>query len=382
VTRWPDVFPPAARRDAPLPFDFQYNVIVADPAARRAWHRLLRRRSAAAEREPARYDLSRQAGPLNHAIARYLRAARGVHCGGHQVLLLNGMQQAFHLAARMLAEPGDTVVVEDPSSVGSRNALLSDGFRIHPVPADAEGLRVDRLPREPRVRLLLVSPSHEWPTGAVLPLNRRLRLLEWARETGVWILENDHNSEYGNWRTPVVSLQGLDEGRRVLYAGTFTRLISPDPSIAFVVVPESLVAAFGSAKELEAYQCSALEVDVLARYLDAGELESLLRRLERRLRPLRECLVDAIGRLPGAPLEVTPTSSGLHVHATVPGLPAEAAGDLVARCAAVGVGVFPDTPYYWKPPASAGLLLGFARMTPELIREGVARLGKVIAERI
>jgi GntR family transcriptional regulator/MocR family aminotransferase len=380
VTRWPDVYPPAARRSTPLTWDFQYNVNVADPAARRVWHRLLRRRSAAAEREPAPYDLTRRPGPLNEAIARYLALARGVCCRGEQVLLLHGAQQAFQLAARLLAEPGESVLVEDPTYLGARNAFLSNGLRVVPVAADANGMQVERLPRDPRVRFAFVSPSHLWPTGAVLPLDRRLRLLEWAQRNGAWILEHDHNSEYGNWRTPVVSLQGLDQGRRVLYVGTFTRLISPDPGVAYVVVPEPLVQPFSFARELAAYYCGALESDVLARFLDAGEMEGLLRRLERKLRPLRECLFEALDGVPGGSLVASRTSSGLHVHTRVTGIPGSAADELTARCAAAGVGVFPDTPYYLRTPRTAGLVLGFARMTPGEIRAGVSRLAQVIEE--
>ena len=381
LSRWSYVYPPAARRSTSLPWDFQYNVNVSDRASRRAWHRILRRRAAVYEGSPPRADLGPGGGPLNVAVARHLEVTRGVSCRPEQVILLNSFQQAFQLAARLLLNPRDAVAIEDPARLGATHAFRTNDLRVIPIPTDAEGLRVDRLPGDPRVRLVYVSPSHLWPTAAVLPLRRRLQLLEWARRRGAWILEHDHNSEYGNWRTPVVSLQGLDGGERVLYVGTFSRLISPEPEIAYAVVPEPLVDGFRAAKEMESYWCAMLETDVLARFLEAGEMQSLLRRLERRLRPLRACLHEAIDALPGRPLAVTPGASGLHVHAIVRGFPVDGLDDLTERCARAGVGIFPDAPYFVRRPRAAGLILGFARLAPEEIREGIRRLGRVLADR-
>lgn len=381
LARSEGVFPPAARRATPLRWDFQYNVNVCDRTALRAWHRALRRAAAAYDREPGTYDLSRRPGKLSRAIARHLAPSRGVRCEPDQVLVLSGSQQAFQLAARLLAEPGDTVVIEEPARLGPREAFLANDLRVVAAPTDEQGLRVDRLPRNRRVCLICVAPSSCWPTGAVLPLDRRLRLLEWAREQDAWILEHDHNSEHGHGGTPVVSVQGLDEDRRVVYAGTFSRLLSPEPEVAYAVVPESLVQPFLVAQELESYWCSELELDALAMFLEAGELESLLRRLARRLRPLRETLLEAVDALPRGLLHAARSGTGLHVHAVAPGVPAAEAGDVLARCAAAGVGVFPDNPYRLRKAPAAGFLLGFARMTPPEIREGISRLGKVLAER-
>jgi GntR family transcriptional regulator/MocR family aminotransferase len=373
------VFPAAARRAPSLRWDFQYNVNVCDRTALRFWHRALRRATAAYDREPGAYDLRRGPSRLSRAIARHLAPARGVRCEPHQVITLGGMQQAFQLAARLLAEPGDTVAVEEPSRLGPKAAFRTNDLRVLPVATDEHGIRTDRLPRDRRVRLLCVAPSSCWPSGAVLPLDRRLRLLEWARQNDAWIVEHDHNSEHGHGGTPVVSVQGLDEDERVIYVGTFSRLLSPEPEIAYAVVPDALAEPFAVAKELESYWCGELEMTALSLFLEAGELDHLLRRLARRLRPLRETLLEAIDALPEGMLSPVRTGTGLHVHAVAPGAPAGEAEDVARRCAEAGVGVFPDTPYRLRRAPAAGFLLGFARMTPEDIREGVARFGEVLA---
>ncbi|MBZ0269801.1 PLP-dependent aminotransferase family protein, partial [bacterium] len=304
---------------------------------------------------------------------------RGVRCGADQVVLLNSSQQAVDVTARLLLDPGDAVAMETPARLGAVNAFRVNGGRIVPVPTDRDGMLVDRLPDDPRVRLVYVSPSHLWPTGATLPLARRLRLLEWAARRGVWILEHDHNAEYGNWRTPVVSLQGLDDGRRVIYAGTFSRLLSPDPEIAYLVVPPHVAAGFRAAKALGGNWSTLLAMEALAIFLEEGHMQSLLRRLERHLRPLRACLFDAIEAMPGRPLVPTAGTYALHVHATLRDFPVDRLDELVDACTDEGVGVFPDTPYHLRKPRRAGILLGFARMTPETIREGIRRLDHVLA---
>jgi GntR family transcriptional regulator/MocR family aminotransferase len=318
--------------------------------------------------------------PLQTSIASYLGRMRGVHCHADQVVLITSFQQSFQLAARLLTEPGDTIALEDPHRLGVRNAFLAHGLRLKPVPADAEGLLPDRLPASGTVRLLYVSPSHLWPSGAILPLARRLRILEWARQHGAWILENDHNSEYAFPGTPEVSLQGLDKSDRVLYVGTFSRLTSPDTQIAYLVVPPALVAPFRAARTLESYTCPQLEIEALTEYLDDGHLEALVRRVVRRLRPLRDTLREELEQLAVPGMEIAPSRNGLQLHVTLRGCTPSHAVELAAHCAQQGIGVFPDAPYSVRSPRHAGLIFGFATMTPERIREGIRRFGHALAE--
>jgi GntR family transcriptional regulator/MocR family aminotransferase len=260
------------------------------------------------------YDLSDRPSELQHAIARHVRVTRGVRCDPSQVVVLSSIQQAFQLTSRLLLEAGDAVAMEEPHRVGARNAFLAHGLRVHAIPSDEQAMRVDLLPDSPAPRLVYVSPSHLWPTGAVLPLDRRLRLLEWAHTHDAWILENDHNTEFSAMRTPVMSLQGLDAAERVLYIGNFSRLISPDPNVAYLIVPPHVADAFRAARNLDGYGPSLLDVDVLARFLNEGHLETQLRRVARRLAPLRDELRDALRESPHHPFDVRDMPGGLHLH--------------------------------------------------------------------
>lgn len=378
----PEIYAPASLRDrSGYRWNFEYNCNVSDRAARRAWYRIVRKVAARHEASVEPYDMTRNPGRLEVVLARYLELTRGVLCRPEQIFVISSFQQAFQMAARILLDPGDAVALEDPHRIGARNTFLANDNRVIPIRSDRAGLIPRELPGPgERARLLFASPSHQWPTGAVLPMARRLRLLEWARRHGAWIVENDHNSEHIHSGTPVVSLQGLDGGERVLYVGTFSRLFSPDPEIAYIVVPPSLVEPFSVAKALESYYPPLFEKEVLRRFIESGEHESFLRRTTRRMRALRECLLAEIARLPARRVAVTRSPGGLQVHARLPGLRAGDLDRLVERAGAAGVGIFPDLPFYMRPPSVPGIILGFAELRPGEIREGVARLGEVLAE--
>lgn len=377
----PDIFPPAVRRSREaLRWDFDYNINVSDAASRRAWSRILRRSAARAEAAAARYDFRFEPSSLQRALARYLALTRGVTARPEQIFVLGAYQRSPSLVARLLAGPGEEIVVEDPHMLRLRNAFLAAGARLVPAAGDEAGLRVASLPRpRRRIRLAYTSPSCQWVTGASLPLDRRLQLLRWADRCGAWILENDYNSEYLYQGTPVQSLQGLDTAGRVLYLGSFSRLLSPDPLIGYLVVPRSLVEAVRAARLIEGHHASPLDEEVLTRFLESGEMERLLRRATRRLGELRAVLLEALRAVPGAPFQVRETQGGMHLHARIPGLPPDRLGELVRLASARGVGVYPDLPYYLRPPPVPGLLLGFAGLTPRALREGAAELGKVTA---
>ncbi len=363
-------------------WDFNYNTNVSDAASRRAWYRIVRRHAAAFEARTFPYVYRRRVNPLQMALVRYLRTTRGVHCQAEQILLLNSAQQGFQMIARLLTDPGDRVVLEDPHYIGARSAFLGSECELVPVPADEDGLLVDELPRAGApTRGICTAPSHHATTGAVLSLPRRLHLLAWAREQQAWVIEYDHNYEYNYHGTPIESLQGLDEDRRVIYVGAFTRLFSPEPALAYVVLPPSLVEAFTSALEVEAHITSRLEMQVMAEFMENGELESLLRRVTRRLRTKRKCLIDAIGAQPPELMQTAPRPGGLHVHATLPTVEVEDLLSFVEHSAAEGVGVYPDLPLHFRVPKASGLLMGFGDLEATEIEAGVDALASILRKR-
>lgn len=370
------IFAPVTIAERRLRWNFDFNANVSDAAARRAWARILRRTAARYEDRAAPFDFSRRPGPLHEALVRHLLLTRGVRCDPRRIVVLSSGHQAMHLAVRLLLEPGDGAAVEDPHYLGIRNALRARGARLLPVGVDRQGLLVDRLPRRPgAARMVYTTPSCQLPTGVVMPLARRLALLDWARRHDAWILENDHNSEYRYEGPPVPSIQGLDESERTLYVGGLSRLFSPPLAIGYLVVPLPLEEPFRAATLLEGIAPSRLEQEAMAEFLVSGEMEKLLRRVWRRTRGQRRRLRDALARLGEPSLEVQRSSGGLHLHVRLRGWTVAAVDRLVRFAEELDVGVSPDAPYHLRRARHPGLLLGFANLEPEELSEGVRRFG-------
>lgn len=372
------VFAPLALRDRPgLRWDFQYNATVSDPTSRRAWSRIARARVRAHETHPPPWNPGRRVSRLHHVLARYLGRTRGVRATAEQILLVGSPQAAFRLAAQLLVDSGDVVLLEDPHYIGVRTTMLARGAIVRPVPVDERGLCTDLLSDDDRARLVYVTPSHQWPTGASLPYARRLELLAWARRARAWIVENDHNSETFYDGSAIEAIQGVDDSGRVIHVGTFSRFIEPYPVIAYAVLPPSLVGLFRAGSALDGNALPDVDKETLAEFIEEGEMERLLRRAARRLKAKRRVLLAALRTLP-APVEVNPTAGGLHVYAKLPGWTEEEVDRLVERAAEEGVGLYPGAPFFLQAPRTPGLLLGFARLAEKEIEEGVARLAKAM----
>ncbi len=374
------VLAPLTVRERPgLRWDFQFNASVADAASQRAWSRIAARRVRTHEMRPPPWDPRHGVTELHEALAPFLWRTRGVRARPDQIVLMSAPQSVLRLAAQVLVEPGDEVAVEDPHFLGIRRAMEVRGARLLPVPSDSRGIRTDRLPRRGGPRLVYVTPSHGWPRGVSLAYARRLELLEWARRRRAWIIENDHNSETFFEGEPIEAVQGMDPDGRVIYTGTFSRVVEPHPSIAYAVVPDELIGLFHAGARLDGATFASLERETLAEFIAGGELEKLLRRASRRLRSLRRVLLAALRALP-VPVEVRPASGGIHAYAEFPGWTPAELDRVVERAAAAGVGIYLGAPYFMRPPKSPGALFGFARLTEEEIRAGIARLGEVIAD--
>ncbi len=362
------------RRAAPsLPYDFAYGRSDLETFPFAMWRRLLlkcARRASAAE-----LDYGPAAGntALREAICTHLRRSRAVNCDPAQVIVVNGSQQALDLIARILLQPGDRVAVEDPSYQGTTEVLRAAGARLLPVPVDEHGLDPGKLPAN--ARIVFVTPSHQFPTGTILPLARRLALLDWAKRRDAVVVEDDYDGEFRYEGQMLESLQGLDRDARVIYIGTFSRTIFSALRIGYLVVPKSLVPAFTAAKWLCDRHTPGLEQETLAEFIASGMYERHLRRVRRRNASRREALLEAIGKYLDR-VEVTGAAAGAHLVLWPMRRVDE--GALLAAAAARGVGVYLMSPYYLKRPLRTGILLGYSRMTESAIQEGIRRLSKVL----
>jgi GntR family transcriptional regulator / MocR family aminotransferase len=362
-------------RDSPnLRYDFAYGKCSLDEFPLAAWRRILLRRSRSAPLRSFDYGAAAGNTALREAITDHLRRSRAIHCDVSQVMIVNGSQQALDLTIRLLLNPGDPVAVEDPQYHGMRQVLLAARLRVRPVPVDHEGIDLSQMPRH--ARLAMVTPSHQFPTGAVLSLQRRLALLAWARRANAVIVEDDYDGEFRYEGEPLEPLQSLDRDGRVLYVGTFSRTMFPALRIGYVVAPRPLVDAFLAAKWLADRHTAVLEQETLAEFIASGAYERHLRRARRANTTRRAALLSAIERHLGDRVTVSGSRSGTHIVLWPRTKVSEAA--TIARAAAAGVGINGIAGYYLRQPSQPGFLLGYANLTVTQINEGIRRLGEVL----
>ena len=305
-------------------------------------------------------------GPLREAVARYLRQSRAVVCDASQVVIVSGSQQALDLCARVLVDPGDDVVVEEPGYPGARHLFAAAGARLRPVAVDDDGVRVADLP--PRSRLAYVTPSHQFPLGAALSLARRLDLLSWARTSGGVVIEDDYDSEFRYGAAPLPALQGLDDGGRVVYVGTFSNAMFPGLRLGYVVPPPSLVEPFTRAKHFADHQTPVLEQAALADFIAEGHLEQHIRRMRRRYLARRVALLEALRHHFAGRVATVGDAAGLHVVARF-----EVSG-MARRARDAGVRLADTRAYYLGTAPPDEFMLRFSAMGERALREAVRRL--------
>lgn len=363
-----------ARPSSSPRYDFAYGRSDIEIFPFERWRRILLRRARKASVRDLDYGSAAGNLALREAISAHIQRSRAVVCDPSQVVIVNGSQQALDLVTRVLVERGDCVAIEDPQYLGVREVLRAAGSQLHAVQVDHEGLNPSQLPE--RARLVFVTPSHQFPTGVILSLTRRLALLEWARRRNAVIVEDDYDGEFRYEGQPLESLQGLDTQGRVIYVGTFSRTVFPALRIGYLIVPQSLVKAFTATKWLSDRHSAVLEQQALAEFVATGMYERHLRRLRRRNAGRRSALLQAIHKFLGDRVEITGDGAGAHVVLWPRKRVSEEV--LIARAASRDVGVYGVARYFLKRPARSGIMLGYSRLREEEIREGIRRLGEVL----
>jgi GntR family transcriptional regulator/MocR family aminotransferase len=338
------------------------------------WRRMLLQQARKGSTRQFDYGSALGNAELRGALCAHLRRSRAVVCDPSEVIVVNGSQQALDLVMRVLVDPGDPVAIEDPHYDGIREALRAAGARLRPVPVDREGLDPTQLPDD--ARLVFVTPSHQFPTGAILSLDRRLALLNWARRRNTVIVEDDYDGEFHYDGRPLESLQGLDREGRIVYIGTFSRTVFPSLRIGYLIAPASLVPAFTAAKWLSDLHSATLEQQTLAEFIAGGMYERHLRRLRRRNTARRAALLDAVEKYLGDRVEVTGEGAGAQVVLWPKKRVSEDA--VIAAAAKRGVGIYGIAHCFLRRPSQPGFLLGYARLTEREIREGIRLLGEVL----
>jgi len=310
---------------------------------------------------------------LREAIGAYLRAARSVRCEWQQIMIVSGSQQALDISARALLDVGSPVWVEEPGYWLTRHMLTAAGCRLVPVPVDKDGLDVALgIERCRKARAAYVAPSHQYPFGATMSASRRLQLLEWAQSSGSWIIEDDYDSEYRYDSKPIASLQGLDHSSRVIYIGTFSKVLFPSLRVGYIVIPSDLVEHFVAVRHAMDVSPSHLYQAVLADFINEGHFSRHIRRMRLVYGERREVLVNCIRKELDSVLQVHGAQAGLHLTVTLP----KGYRDRVisARAARQNLWLWPLSPSYLGTTPRQGLILGFGGATVAEIPDAVRRL--------
>ncbi|HZD55915.1 MAG TPA: PLP-dependent aminotransferase family protein [Anaerolineales bacterium] len=366
---------PQMSRLAPSPIEvsprpFRFGIPALKDFPYKIWTRLVIHQ---ARRLPAStFTYQNAAGylPLREAIAAHAKASRGVHCTPEQIIIISGAQGGLDLAARLLINSGDPVWMEDPGYLKARGAFLGSGAKIIPVPVDHEGVVVEAgINRAPEARLAYLTPSHQFPLGVTLSLARRIALLDWAKRAYAYLIEDDYDSEYHYTRRPLPALQGLDDAGRVIYIGTFSKVLFPALRLGYLILPPHLVDAFQIVRNLIDSHPPILEQAVLTDFIVGGHFARHLRRMRRLYAERRSALLKAARELP---LEILSAEAGMHCVGWLP------AGmddrSLVQAAASHEVDLVPVANFSMEPLERKGILLGYSEYTVEQIQEGIRRL--------
>jgi GntR family transcriptional regulator/MocR family aminotransferase len=356
---------------------FRVNLPALEHFPTAVWAKLINRHSRRPTRQSMAYGDAMGYLPLREAIAEYLGAARAVRCKPSQILVTTGSQQGLQLSAQVLLDANERVWIEEPGYPGARQALIMAGAELVPVPVDREGLNVAEGIRGARsAQAVYITPSHQYPLGVTMSATRRMLLLNWAARSGAWIIEDDYDSEYRLGGRPIPALQGFDTGERVIYIGTFSKVMFPALRLGYVVVPEDLVDAFYSAREATDQFSSTLYQAAMTDFIHDGHFARHIRRMRMLYLDRRTALVEAIQNQMGDKLEVIGSEAGMHLVALLP--PGVSDVALSKKAAEIGISAMPLSSCYLKPPARGGLILGYGGTDARQIHDGIRKLRMLI----
>ena len=372
-------------RVAPRPRDegglrpFRISLPALDEFPHATWARLVARHARALEPAHMAYGDPAGLGTLRSAIAEHLRTSRAVRCEAAQMLIVPGSQAALRLCAAVLLGRGDRVAIEEPGYPLARAALGASGAELEPVAVDEEGIDIAELRAlGTRVRAAYVTPSHQYPLGASMTAARRLELLEWAAHRNAWLIEDDYDSEYRYVSRPLGALQGMDAHGRVIYIGTFSKVLFPALRVGYIVVPPALLQRFTDAREsLDIFSPTLYQL-ALADFLGEGHFTRHLRRMRALYLRRRAALLDGLARHCAGRLVVHNADAGLHVATFLSDGVRDV--DVLSRMSEHGLTAKALSTCYAGSVSRSGLLLGFGGSSEQRIARATRTMGEVLRE--
>jgi GntR family transcriptional regulator/MocR family aminotransferase len=369
---------PVLFHDGRQPMALQMGLPALDAFPRKLWNRLASRELRQGGIDALVYPDPRGLAALRKAVAGYLGISRGIACTSEQVFICAGYRAGLELIQRSVLQPGDACWFEDPGYFMARRVLQAAAIDLVPVPVDAHGLQVSvGVDRAPTARCALVTPTHQSPLGVSLALPRRQALLDWAERNEGWIIEDDYDSEYRYHGRPLPALKSLDREGRVLYCGTFSKVLMPGLRLAYVVVPSAQVARFTDTADVLHNHCPQVLQATVASFIEQGHFARHLKKMRSLYGQRREWLTVALREAMGDRLQIDNGAGGMHLLARL-----GAGSDDVAiarRAREVGLAMEPLSPWYLEPPAGSGLLMGFTNVAdPAQAADVAGRLRRVL----
>ena len=359
---------------------FGVGQVASDQFPLHLWSNLVARRCRNLDAKSFHYGDQKGSMALREAIASYLRTARLLHCEAEQIIVVSGSQQALELSARVLLDPGSRVWIEEPGYRLAADVLALAGCHLVPVPVDREGLDVAAgITRCRKARAAFVTPSHQFPLGVTMSASRRLRLLDWAQSSGAWIIEDDYDSEYRYRSMPVASLQGLDANSRVIYIGTFSKVLFPSLRLGYMVIPSDLLDRFLIIRRTMDLGPPGFHQEVLADFIAEGHFARHIRRMRVLYGDRRNALVDSISQELGPMVEVVGDEAGMHLAVTVRNRIRDV--EIAERASRQNLWIWPLSPSYIGNASFQGFVLGFGSTPVTEIPTAVRKLRDLLTKK-
>ncbi|MGN7942238.1 MocR-like pyridoxine biosynthesis transcription factor PdxR [Virgibacillus sp. 6R] len=356
--------------------DFRSGLPALDLFPRKTWAKLSHAIWNDTSHSMFGYDLPEGRPELRKALARYLLKTRGVACHPEQIVITSGATQALTLVSRLLLSPNDTVIMEDPITNDIQTIFKTTGATIFPIPVDEYGIKTALLPENKKPKLIFITPSHQFPLGGTLPIQRRIQLIQYSRKTNCYLVEDDYDSEFRYEGPPVSSLQGL-EPERVLYVGSFSKILSPALRIGYLVLPLQLIEESRRLKWFSDLHTPSVEQLILARFIDEGYLERHITRMKKVYKKRRDYLMHCIKTTFSNEVQVFGYSTGLHLIVEVTNF--HFSKEKLKQIEQCGVKVYQVEEHtIEKDKHQNQLILGYGHLNQEEIKEGIARLHEAL----
>jgi GntR family transcriptional regulator / MocR family aminotransferase len=342
------------------------------------WNRIITRQSRRSFDKSLDYGDPMGLKKLRGAIANYVRTARGVTCEDDQIMVVSGSQQALEITTRVLMNPGNSVWMEEPGYRFAHRVFRFHDCRVVPVPVDYEGLNVSEgIRRGRRARAALVTPSHQYPLGVTMSASRRLQLLEWAERYGAWVIEDDYDSEYRYETMPIPSLQGLDTNSRVIYIGTFSKVMFPSLRLGYIIVPKDLIHSFLSVRLSMDIGPPYFFQAVMADFITEGHFSRHIRRMRVLYGERREALIESLRKAFGFGVDIVGGQAGMHLSMTLKNVRDR---QVALQAAKENLWLVPLSTSYLQRPLRQGFILGFGSTRTLEMPAAVQKLKSLIAK--